>query len=144
MHGDLSLLRALCLEHQLVRRGSLEQRASSGTLGIYVCCFGATQGGEFSVTASLHFSPGAPRMGEELVWAPLPSAWVLGGMQMRILEGRLCRTKEEWSPGGWLLMREPEGTKRAYARIRSLQELVRFLNVPQKIVPQGVDEYNEK
>lgn len=57
--------------------------------------------------ASLHFRLvlGLQGWGEELVWAPPPRAWVLGGVQMRILEGRLCKTKEEWSPGGRLPVR---------------------------------------
>lgn len=53
--------------------------------------------------ASLHFRLvlGPQEWGEELVWALPPRARVLGGVQMRVLEGRLCKTRGEWSPGGF-------------------------------------------
>lgn len=45
----------------------------------------------------LHFSLvlGLQGWGEELAGDPLPKAWVLGGVQMRVLEGSLCKTKAE-------------------------------------------------
>lgn len=65
MHGDLVPSLYLCLEHLLVRRGSLEQKAASEIVGIYVYCFGATgEGSSASWPACISVWSWGPKNGE--------------------------------------------------------------------------------